>query len=446
MYNLFRVRYLCLIFLLVILFICLLFTSQAYLQSELEPNNTKDQANELELGEDIKGLFQEKGDKDWYKLTVNIPGKNIIRIDLSAVPGVDSAMEIYNEKGNHLKEYNTGGKGEAEAIINLGVTEGIYYIRVRAGIGMNQNVSYTLKTQLIGPWQEGQEFELNEQKEWANELKLGLFPEKGDQDWYKLIVNVPGKNIIRIDLSAVPEVDSGIHIYDEIGRQLKTYNIGEEGEGETIVNLGVTEGIYHIVVKAYYNGINQNDSYTLKTQLIAPWQEGQEFELNNKKEQANELKLGEDIKGLFQEKGDKDWYKLTVNIPGKNIIRIDLSAVPGIDSSMEIYNEQGNRLKGYNIGEEGEGETIVNLGVTEGIYYIKVRAYGMNQNDSYTLKTQLISPWQEGQEFELNDEIEQANELKLDKTITGYVFPSDDNDWYTVIIGSPPSKFITHLT
>ena len=155
MYNLLRIRYLCLIFLLVILFICLLFTSPAYLQSELEPNDKKEQANELKLGEDIKGFFQEKDDRDWYKLTVNVPGKNIIRIDLSAVPGVDSSMEIYDEKGNYLKRYNVGGKGEAEAIINLGVTEGIiYYIEVRAYSGMNQNDSYTLKTQLTGPWQE----------------------------------------------------------------------------------------------------------------------------------------------------------------------------------------------------------------------------------------------------------------------------------------------------
>ena len=165
MYNLLRIRYFCLIFLLVILFICLLFTSQAYLQSELEPNDTKDQANELKLGEDIKGFFQEKDDRDWYKLIIKKLGKNIIRIDLSAVPGVDSSMVIYDEKGSYLKRYNVGGKGETEAIINLGVTEGIiYYIEVIAHSGMNQNDSYTLKTQWIGPWQEGQEFELMTQK------------------------------------------------------------------------------------------------------------------------------------------------------------------------------------------------------------------------------------------------------------------------------------------
>ena len=223
MYNLFRIRYLCLIFLLVILFICLLFTSQAYLQSELEPNNKKEQANELKLGEDIKGFFQEKDDRDWYKLTVNVPGKNIIRIDLSAVPGVDSDIQIYDEKGNHLKGYNVGEKGEAEAVINLGVTEGIiYYIEVRAVraySGMNQNNSYTLKTQLIGPWQEGQEFEVNNKKGQANELKLdqiitGYIFSRNDVDWYTVTVPEKGLDILVIELSAVPQVDLSFTLLD----------------------------------------------------------------------------------------------------------------------------------------------------------------------------------------------------------------------------------------
>jgi len=405
---------------------------------ELEYNNKKEQANELKLGEDIEGFFQEKGDEDWYKLMVNVPGKNIIQVDLSAVPEVDSSVEIYDEQGNSLKIYNTGGKGEAEAIINLGVTEGIYYIKVGTRRDINQNDNYTLKTQLIGPWQEGQEFEVNDTKDQANELKLdqittGYICTGDDVDWYKLSVNVPGKNIIRINLSAVPEVDSFIRIYDEEGNNLKEYNVGGKGEAEAIINLGVTEGIYYIAARGS-SGMNQNDNYTLKTQLIGPWQEGQEFELNDEIEQANELKLDQIITGYICTGDDQDWYKLTVNVPGKSIIRIDLSAVPEINPYLQLYDEEGNRLKEYNVGGKGEAEAIINLGVTEGIYYIKVRASGMNQNDNYTLKTQLISPWQEGQEFELNDEIEQANELKLEEDMKGFFQEEYDEDWYTVTV------------
>jgi len=414
---------------------------------ELEYNNKKEQANELKLGEDIEGFFQEKGDEDWYKLMVNVPGKNIIQVDLSAVPEVDSSVEIYDEQGNSLKIYNTGGKGEAEAIINLGVTEGIYYIKVGTRRDINQNDNYTLKTQLIGPWQEGQEFELNSKKDWANEIKLGediegFFQEEGDQDWYKLMVNVPGKNIIQVDLSAVPEVDSSMEIYDEQGNSLKIYNTGGKGEAEAIINLGVTEGIYYIKVGTRRD-INQNDNYTLKTQLIGPWQEGQEFEVNDTKDQANELKLDQITTGYICTGDDVDWYKLSVNVPGKNIIRINLSAVPEVDSFIRIYDEEGNNLKEYNVGGKGEAEAIINLGVTEGIYYIAARgSSGMNQNDNYTLKTQLIGPWQEGQEFELNDEIEQANELKLDQIITGYICTGDDQDWYKLTVNVPGKSII----
>jgi len=358
---------------------------------ELEYNNTKEQANELKLGEDIKGFFPEKGDQDWYKLIVNVPGKNIIRIDLSAVPEIDSGIEIYNEKGSRLKTYNAGKEGEAEGIVNLGVAEGtIYYIMVKAYNGINQNDSYTLKTQLTSPWQEGQEFELNNKKEQANELKLGedikgFFQEKGDQDWYKLIVNVPGKNIIRIDLSAIPEVDSGIHIYDEVGRQLKTYNMGEKGEAESIINLGVTEGIYYIEVKTY-NGINQNDGYTLETQLTAPWQESQEFELNDKKEQANELKLERIITGYIFPENDDDWYTVTVPEEGLDILVVDLSAVPQVNLSLTLLDDAGKQLKKMDISDKGEEESMVRMKCPSGKFYVKVNGRQANTEESYNLR------------------------------------------------------------
>jgi len=268
MYNLLPIRYLCLIFLLVILFICLLFTSQAYLQSELEPNNKKKQANELKLGEDIKGFFQEKHDEDWYKLTVNVPGKNIIRIDLSAVPEVDSEIYIYNEKGNRLKTCDIGEEGEAEAVINLGVTEGlIYYIKVEARSDMNQNDSYTLKTQLTGPWQEGQEFELNDEKEQANELKLdqiitGYSCPEDDEDWYIVTVPEKGLDILVIELSAVPQVDLSLTLIDDAGTRLKEMDIGSTGEKESMVRMKCLSGKYYVKVEG--GQANNEELYTLR--------------------------------------------------------------------------------------------------------------------------------------------------------------------------------------
>ncbi len=375
-------------FLMIFLSICLLFPSLAQSQSESEPNNSQEQANEIRLGQSIQGLFQPKDDEDWYKLVNSQSGRNIIRIDLTGVAGVNSYLEIYNEKEEKLKESDTGDDGEAEAIINFGVTEGIYYIMV-SGFQRNEKDKYTLSTKLLSPWQEGQEFELNDELEQANEIKLGqsiegYFQPKGDKDWYKFVVSQSGKNIIRIDLTGVAGVNSYIEIYNEKGERLKESDTGGDGEGEAIINFGVTEGIYYIKV----NGRQENgkDKYLLSTKLLGPWQKGQEFEPNDELEQANKIKLGKTIKGSPYPDTDKDWYVFTMPEPGLEILVIELSGLGGVDLLLELLDADGQELKEANNGEMGEKETIVRMKVKPGKYYIMVNNYGSNTETAYSLR------------------------------------------------------------
>jgi FKBP-type peptidyl-prolyl cis-trans isomerase len=410
-----------------------------YPQTESEPNDHRDQANEIRLGESVKGHFHKRGDYDWYKLILEEPGKNIIRIDLSGVPDVDVSLEIYDEAGHQLKRASTASKGEPEAITSFGVMEGIYFITAY-GRDINEKDPYTLSTRLIGPWKEGQEFEPNDERERANDIRLGetvegFFQENRDYDWYKLVIDKPGKNIIRIDLSGVPEVNVRLEVADERGTQLKSSNFTGKGEPESIINIGVTEGIYFIT--AYGYEANQNDKYTLKPQLIGTWQEGQEFEPNDSNRQANEIRLGETVQGLFQAKNDTDWYKLTIDQPGKNIIRVDLSGVPGINSFLFIHDSQGYQIKRADTRRQGEPEEFMNFGVTEGVYYISTRANEVNENEVYSLSIELVGPWEEGMEFESNDERRYANEIPLDTEIRGYIQPRSDRDYFRITVPEP---------
>lgn len=387
----------------------------------------------------MKGHFHKRGDYDWYKLVIEKPGKNIIRVDLSGVPEVDVSLEIYNEAGRSMKRAGTSQKGEPEAITSFGVIQGTYFITAY-GRDINEKDSYTLSTRLIGPWEEGQEFEPNDDRDQANEIILGetveaFFQVNHDYDWYKLVIDKPGKNIIRIDLSGVPEVNVRLEVADEGGRQLKSSNFNRKGEPEFVINLGVTEGIYYIT--AYGYEANQDDKYTLSTMLIGPWEKGQEFEPNDRERQANEIKLGETIQGLFQAKNDPDWYKLVIDIPGKNIIRVDLSGVPGINSFLFIHDSQGHQIKRSDSRRHGEPEEVINFGVTEGAYYISLRANEFNENEAYSLSTNLVCPWKEGMEFESNDNWKKANEIKLDMVIEGHIHPRDDRDYYLITIPEP---------
>jgi len=286
------------------------------------------------------------------------------------------------------------------------------------------------------------EAEPNDQWEQANEIHLdetieGFFQKQDDSDWYKLAVTQPGKSIIQIELSAVPETDSFIEIYDEEKDFLVRADRGGEGEPEKLTDIGVIKGIYYIHV--YGSEKNETDSYKLKTQFIRIWQEGHEFEVNNEIEYANIIQLDKSIKGKFQAFNDEDWYKLVITESGKNIVRIEISAVPEVRSALTIYDADGNYLKQTDINPEGQPESIVNLGVIEGTYYIKASESGgtTNETDFYSLTARLVGPWKEGLEFEVNDNREQANQLKLGMEVTGFANPWDDRDWFTFTVPLP---------
>ena len=372
-----------------LLMLILLLPELALSQTESEPNNSREEANELRLGESIEGLFQNSYDSDWYRLVISESGKNIIRIDLSGVPEVGTYIEVYDENGEYLKRADMGYEGEPEEMVNFGVTEGVYYITAY-GSEKNETDKYRLSTQLIGPWEEGQEFEPNDDRDHANDLSLGgsiegLFQNPSDSDWYKLVIDESGKTITRIELSGVPGVETYFEIYHANGDRLKLADSVYEGDPEEIVNFGVTEGVYYINVSGSEK--NETDKYRLSTQLIGPWQEGQEFEPNDDRDHANDLKDEQGIRGYANPHQDTDWYTITVPEPGPAIWVIELSALPQVDLFLELFDVHGNRLKRANITEENDNEMLVRMKVVPGKYYITVNSVGGNTDVSYTLKS-----------------------------------------------------------
>ncbi|MGD9347903.1 MAG: hypothetical protein PVH84_18715, partial [Candidatus Aminicenantes bacterium] len=375
------------VFFLLMIFVSI--PSLPYPQTESEPNNSREEANDLRLGESVEGLLQNEYDEDWYRLVIAESGKNTIRIDLSGVPEVGTSLYVHDEKGVVLKQADVGYEGDPEEIINFGVIEGVYYIKVQ-GSEKNEKEKYTLSTQLLGPWQEGQEFEPNDDRDHANDLLLGesiegIYQNPSDYDWYKLIVNESGKSICRIELSGVSGGETFFEIYDTDGKRIKSADSVYEDEPEKIVNLGVTEGTYYI--SAIGSEKNERDKYTLSTQLLGPWQEGQEFEPNDELDQANELKNELKMTGYANPHQDIDWYSILVPEPGFAVWVIDLSAVHTVNFFIELYNADGNRLKRADITEENDDEKLVRMMVPPGQYYITVNSVGGNTDVPYTLKS-----------------------------------------------------------
>lgn len=374
----------------VVLMFFVMFALFIYPQVESEPNDRRDQANEIRMGESAKGYFHKRGDYDWYKLVIDMPGKNIIRIDLSGVPGVDVSLSIYDEAGHQLKRVGTSPKGEPEAITCFGVMEATYYITAHGG-DINEKDPYTLSTRLIGPWQEGQEFEPNDKKEQANEIRLGetiqgLFQAKNDPDWYKLLIDRPGKSIIRVNLSGVPGVNSALHIKDSKGLLVKRSDMQREGKPEEIINIGVTEGVYYIDISTSGNQKNEKETYTLSTVLASPWEEGMEFEPNDDRKKANEIKLDSVIEGHIQPSNDNDYYLITIPEPGMDIFVVELSSPTQANLHLDLLDAKGTRIKSSELGSQGVKEQIVKMKFSQGQYYIYAGSSEVIDDATYSLR------------------------------------------------------------
>jgi hypothetical protein len=266
MIRLFRGRFPGFALLTVLFFLGFADSAGAQVKQESEPNNSYEQANEIRLGETIEGTFQEDWDQDYYKLIVDKSGKNCLEIDLTAVPGVNLRLQIIDQAQHVLWDVDDGSEGEPESAEYFTVTEGTYYIWVQGNHGNIEN-KYVLSTRLLGPWQQDQEAEPNEEAKAASELKMnalltGRINRSNDMDYFVLKVPQPGIDIIFIQLSGVPEVHYYLEIYDEKENTLE--NLSWEGveKGPEIVKMKFRPGNYSL--KLYFRTEkNIGSEYTL---------------------------------------------------------------------------------------------------------------------------------------------------------------------------------------
>ncbi len=357
-------------------------------QSEVEPNDSREQAQEIRVGDTVEGQFQQDRDNDWFKLIVDKTGKNYLQVVLSAVPEVDTSLRLLNAQGQGLVDINDAPKSEAESIAHFPVEPGVFYLRIYVR-GRAAGGKYILTTKITGPWQDGWESEPNDRRDAANSFKWGqsiqgYFNHNNEEDWFKLDSDVPGRSLVRIDLSAVPGVNAELNLHDGEGNRIWRADDAKENGPESIFNLALDQGIYY--VRVFGRDANKNDPYTLSTQVLGPWQENQEAEPNNDANHASELRLDSPLTGNINAEDDRDYYVMNIPAPDVDTIVMQISGIPAVKLSLELLDAKESRLDQSSRGEIGQGEEIVKMKFKPGTYYLRVRARsGQNTGAAYTL-------------------------------------------------------------
>jgi hypothetical protein len=233
------------------------------------------------------------------------------------------------------------------------------------------------------------EVEPNNARTQAQEIRIGdsvegTFQQTGDSDWFKLVVDKPGKNEIEIVLTPVPTLRADFVVHDKDGRVLWTANQARKGETGSVSHFVVTEGVYFIRISG--QGASPADKYTLSIRPLGPWKENTEAEPNDEVRLANELRLDVPITGRINRYLDVDLYTLTIPEPGRELLLIRVSGIPGDASDLALLDAKGKPVAEAARGERGSGGEIVRMRAKPGTYYVKVIPLHKDKNGSeYTL-------------------------------------------------------------
>ncbi|MBI4347888.1 MAG: pre-peptidase C-terminal domain-containing protein [Elusimicrobia bacterium] len=335
---------------------------------EREPNDRATSSAELVPGTPLAGHFHpganplaEDGlEEDWFRVVVDKPGLQILNIDLSDVPKVDAALEVYDANGYKVREADAGGVGEAESLRNFGVRgPAEYKLRLRAkGRAANAEVPYLLVTELV-PYQGRLEFEPNEQRSEATPFEgdsiSGTLAPAGDADWYRIIVATDSRQLIRAEVSAAAGLDLVLQVADELGSPILTVdNMGRE-QPEVLTGLGARAEQYLIVTEKSGKKADAKRPYTLSRTLVA-WQEGLEYEVNAATSSAQAVKLGDDVEGYFAPRGDVDWYEF--NVYQKGSAALELTGVVNVKATLALFDQENNALKSAEAQKAGTALTL----------------------------------------------------------------------------------------
>ncbi|MBK8479638.1 MAG: serine/threonine protein kinase [Proteobacteria bacterium] len=182
---------------------------------------------------------------------------------------------------------------------------------------------------------------------------------ESDRDWYRLVVVGSAAQQLTAQVSALPNMDLTLELYDGRGQRLAAADSAGHGLGELLPAWPVTTGSYYLLVREVWHvgripTENVTDTYRLEAALAtppAPW----ELEPNDAEGSANSLAVGTTVEGLLGSTSDEDTYR--VEVPHPRLVG-EVSAIAGVDLVVEIWRQGSARHKIIDAHGKGASELI----------------------------------------------------------------------------------------
>ena len=267
----------------------------------------------------------------------------------------------------------------------------------------------------------------------VNEVCEAVIDNHNDVDYFKIVIDQPG--VISMEF-AHDQYDSS-NIWEYALRQ----DVAEKPlwEGSSRGNstasaespqFGAAPGTYYIKVSGY-SMVGINYSVKLKYEPSTEW----ETEKNDDTASADEIIPGNAINGNIYTNNDEDYYKFSIDQPGKvslefsndNVDSNNIWTIRLIGTTDDLWRRD---VKGSNLTTVKSPD----YGLAAGTYYVKVSGYSLTDiryavNIDYTP----LANW----EAELNNTIDTANEITFDSDVNGNIYRNNDVDYYKFSVSRP---------
>lgn len=385
---------------------------------------SREKARKVQFGRETS-QFLERQSSAWYRLDVGeaeVSSRWEIRVNVPVGQGIDATLT--SEDGTQLAQLRSDNRGRLR-MPDLSLPAGSYLLEVEA-VKKTEGLAgfvHVLNVVEIGQKTEGSEAEPNDSWKLANIIEpgkccTGRIARKGDEDFYRFTLDeVAAGQVHDIVTETDPAQSLMACLLDSVGAQIQC----RDGKGEIALrNLLLPPGDYGFRIMRGKEGAE----YRVSLNATGEPQQGQEYEPNDRQDYAFGTPSKNRIKGSFDSRGDRDFYKIV--IPEKPQLWRVQAIGDGI-AKVEFHDLEGREKQRAEARRGQRRVRLENLFLLPGTHKISVTG---RSKGNYTLLARGIGPPDPNGELEPNDTKYGMQPLKIGQTRTGLLNETHDIDNY----------------
>jgi Ca2+-binding RTX toxin-like protein len=415
---------------------------------ETEPNNQREAADALGLGETIAGRLNGPDDVDYFRFLAPstgtysfVMGANAFR-DLHTLSLEDANGDAFATFGQPI--------AQAPSEISVALTQGQnYYLRVADGIALTNYGTYQVQVLQSTAAPLRYEGESNNTAASADVLVLGeqingFVAGAEDEDHYRISVTAPGVLRIHFDSRIGEDIESTTHpaytvrVRDASGALIARKDIATDASLDVAL---VSAGDIDVVVTARLGYLDQVVfPNTAPYRLSSSWQpDAMGLEVEHNDAIPNRIEDGVSVLGQLHSVADVDRFVLHVEQASTLLVDLTYSARLS-DIYLEVHDSAGTLLGVHTRFSSDDEMKLWTLGVgSAGDYVFTIRPepyrLSFGESPAYSLQVDAV-PGQQLFETEGNDTRATADALALGKRIQGTVSSVSDVDHYQVTLAT----------